>query len=76
MIVNYASVWSVTYDHNCSFILLATAITVVNYDPKTFILQDTVLKKIYDRKARSKLCIAYDARVVNYDLSLSQDCKL
>jgi hypothetical protein len=54
MIVNYTSVWSVTYDHNLqsylklakasqsydhSFKVLATVITIVNYDHKTFIVQ-------------------------------------
>ncbi len=31
----------VNYDHNFSFILLATVITIVNYDRKTFIVQAT-----------------------------------
>jgi hypothetical protein len=29
------------YDHTCSFIALATVITIVNYDRKTFIVQAT-----------------------------------
>jgi hypothetical protein len=29
----------VIYDHNCSFIVLATVITIVNYDHKIFIVQ-------------------------------------
>jgi hypothetical protein len=33
--------WSITYDRNNSFIVLATVITIVNYDCKTFILQAT-----------------------------------
>ncbi len=56
MIVNYALVWSITYDHNlrslqrlalaslscdCSFIVLATVITIVNYDCKTFTVPAT-----------------------------------
>jgi hypothetical protein len=43
MIVNYASVWGITYDRNCSFIEVATVITIVNYDRKTFIVQATEL---------------------------------
>jgi hypothetical protein len=35
-IVNYASVWSATYNRNRSFIVLATVITIVNYDQKIF----------------------------------------
>ncbi len=31
----------VNYDHNCSFIVLFTVITIVNYDHKTFIVQAT-----------------------------------
>jgi hypothetical protein len=66
MSVNYASVWSTTYDHNwlhlirvelariinhncnCSFIVLATVIMMINYDHKTFIVQATLLN--YCRK--------------------------
>jgi len=33
----------VNYDHNSSFIVLATVITIVNYNHKTFILQATGL---------------------------------
>ncbi len=29
----------VNYDHDCSFIVLATVLTIVNYDRKTFIVQ-------------------------------------
>ena len=29
------------YDFNCSFIVLATVITIVNYDRKTFVVQIT-----------------------------------
>ncbi len=29
----------VNYDHNCSFIVLANVITIVNYNSKTFIVQ-------------------------------------
>jgi hypothetical protein len=54
MIKNYASVWRVSYDYNLrsflrlakaglnydhSFIVLATVITIVNYNRKTFIVQ-------------------------------------
>ncbi len=31
----------VNYNHNHSFIVLATVITIVNYDRKTFIVQAT-----------------------------------
>ncbi len=31
----------INYDHNCSFIVLATVITIVNYNNKTFIVQAT-----------------------------------
>jgi hypothetical protein len=31
----------VNYDRNCNFIVLATVITIVNYDCKTFIVQAT-----------------------------------
>jgi hypothetical protein len=31
----------INYAHNCSFIVLATVITIVNYDRKTFIVQAT-----------------------------------
>ncbi len=56
MIVYYASVWSVTFDHNLqsqlrlekaslscdrSFVALAPGITIVNYNRKTFIVQAT-----------------------------------
>jgi hypothetical protein len=30
----------INFDCNHSFIVLATVITIVNYDPKTFIVQD------------------------------------
>ena len=33
----------VNYDCNCSFIVLATVIMIVNYDHKTFIVQVTGL---------------------------------
>jgi hypothetical protein len=33
----------INYDHNHSFIVLATVITIVNYDHKTFIVQATCL---------------------------------
>ncbi len=33
--------WSITYDRNHSFIVLATVIMIVNYDCKTFIAQAT-----------------------------------
>jgi hypothetical protein len=54
-IVNYASVWSITYNRNLrslamanpscdgSFIKLATVIMIINYDRKTFIVQGPVL---------------------------------
>jgi len=29
----------INWDRNCSFIVLATVITIVNYDRKTFIVQ-------------------------------------
>jgi hypothetical protein len=32
----------INYEHNHSFIVLATVITIVNYDRKTFIVQATV----------------------------------
>ncbi len=35
----------ITYDSNSSFITLATVITIVNYDHKTFIVQATGVKK-------------------------------
>ena len=34
----------VKYDHNHSFTVLATVITIVNYDRKTFIVQATEVK--------------------------------
>jgi len=38
---------SITYDHNHSFIVLATVITIVNYNRKAFIVQATgVMNKI------------------------------
>jgi hypothetical protein len=33
----------VNYDHNCSFIVLATVITIVNYDRHLFTVQATDL---------------------------------
>jgi hypothetical protein len=33
--------WSVTYNHNHSIIVLATVITIVNYNRKTFKVQAT-----------------------------------
>ncbi len=33
--------WSITYDCNHSFIILATVIMIINYDHKTFIVQAT-----------------------------------
>jgi hypothetical protein len=44
-------VWSVTYNHNHGFIVLATVNTIINYDRKTFIVLATVNTIInYDRK--------------------------
>jgi hypothetical protein len=43
-IINYASVWSITYDRNLrnrSFMVLGTVITIKNYDCKTFKVQAT-----------------------------------
>jgi hypothetical protein len=40
-IVSDATIWSVSYNRSCSFIILATVITIVNYDHKTFIVQAT-----------------------------------
>jgi hypothetical protein len=34
----------INYDHNSSFIVLATIITIVNYDRKTFMVQATAYK--------------------------------
>jgi hypothetical protein len=36
-----AKAWIVNYDHNCSFIVLATVIMIVNYDHHLFIVQAT-----------------------------------
>jgi hypothetical protein len=44
MIVNYASVWNVNYDHNRSFKVLTTVIAIVNYERKTFMVHATVCK--------------------------------
>jgi hypothetical protein len=35
----------INYNHNCSFIVLATVIMIVNYDHKTFIVQATDLRR-------------------------------
>jgi hypothetical protein len=40
-IVSDAPNCGITYDRNSSFIILATVITIVNYDRKTFIVQAT-----------------------------------
>ncbi len=51
----------VNYDHNCSFIVLATVIMVVNYNGHLFIIQATGLVKcngtldIYGENNSSKL---------------------
>ena len=53
MIISDATIWSVTfddalrlrivnYDRNCSFMVLDTVITIVNYDRHMFIVQATV----------------------------------
>ncbi len=34
----------INYNHNCSFIVLATVIMIVIYDCKTFIVQATAVK--------------------------------
>jgi hypothetical protein len=39
-----SNAWSLTYDCNHSFIVLATVITIVNYDRKTSIVQNTDIK--------------------------------
>ncbi len=39
--------WSITYNHNHSFIVLATVNTIVNYNCKAFIVQATGVV-IYD----------------------------
>jgi len=39
----------VNYDHNHSFIVLATVIMMVNYDRKTFIVQATALSQPYPK---------------------------
>ncbi len=39
----------VKYEHNHSFIVLATVIMIVNYDRKTFIVQATVLTNVDTR---------------------------
>jgi hypothetical protein len=56
-IVNYTSVWSITYDHNLvslscdrDFIVPATAIRIVNYSHKTFIVQPTPVRSGFTRK--------------------------
>ncbi len=61
-IVSDATICSVTYDHNwwlelariinynrnCSFIVLATVITIVNYNRKTFMVQAIVYQCVSD----------------------------
>ncbi len=45
----------VNYNHNCSFIVLATVITIVNYDRHLFIVQATgacAVKLFYGRNLR------------------------
>jgi hypothetical protein len=57
----------VNYDHNCSFIVLATGITIVNYDYHLFIvqaigLQLTTRGVIYDRNMFKVQAIAVDVK--------------
>ncbi len=43
----------VNYNHNCSFIVLATVITIVNYDLHLFIVQatgDTIARVAYSKQ--------------------------
>ncbi len=52
-----------------SFIVLACVITIVNYDPKTFIVQATDLA--YDRSiVRSFIVLATVIIIIYYDLKL------
>jgi hypothetical protein len=62
-IVSDATIWSVTfddassgYDRNCSFMVLNTVITIVNYDRHMFIVQATGLLL---RKSLCKLTMAH-----------------
>ncbi len=43
LLTTLAKARTVNYDRNCSFIVLATVITIVNYDRHLFIVQATGL---------------------------------
>jgi hypothetical protein len=45
----------VKYNHNYSFLVLATVITIVNYDRKTFIVQATAYSCIFVGDERKKV---------------------
>jgi hypothetical protein len=53
----------VNYDRNCSFIVLATVITIVNYDRKTFIVQATGCGATYDCHSDGYRSVIYATRV-------------
>ncbi len=62
----------VNYDHNCSFIVLATVIMIVNYDHHLFIVQATVA--IYFSLAKLKSVNFFfisGAKIVTLNINLS-----
>ncbi len=56
MILVKASI--IIFNHNHSFIVLATVIMIVNYDRKTFIVQATILGVIISKVTISKVIIS------------------
>ncbi len=68
----------INYDRNSSFIVLATVIMIVNYNPKTFIVQATVteMDSISDLQCEDigwRHDIQYDDTLLN-EMSLSIIC--
>ncbi len=65
--------WSVTYKYNNSFIVLATVITIVNYDRKTFIVQATCVRvtKVFSSLTKKKNKVTHLALALSGTNSLA-----
>ncbi len=59
----------VNYDRNCSFMVLDTVITIVNYDHHMFIVQATEIQAFDDRKI---FCIEQLSTLLWMSLFLNQ----
>ncbi len=53
-----------------SFIVLATAITIVNYDRKTFIVQDTDLREYKIECSVASMDSFWEAKTINIKINL------